>query len=221
MQNIDLKSLERKAYMSYHQDGLWDIFLGMVLISWGISMGSAFSGLAGVWIVVLFPLFLTAKRWITFPRLGYAEFSRIRQAKTRILILFTLTFLLGLLVMILLTIGGSSGLREWLRSYFEIVFGTVVAGVLCVLAAIHLIKRLYFYAVLVFLVFSGAHWYEFHLKYSFLAVGGIITFLGLVMLIQFMRNYRGRSTILSMVSNRGGSLVPGEGRCLSCTQITT
>jgi hypothetical protein len=189
MENIDLKSVERKAYMSYHQDGLWDIFLGMVLLSWGVSMGSAVSALEGVWIIVLFPLFLGAKRWVTFPRLGYAQFPRVRKAITSMIVLFIITFMLGALIILLLVSGGASGLGEWLRNYVKIVFGTIVAGVLCVLAAIHLINRLYFYAVLVLLAFAGAHWYEFHLKYSFLAVGGVITLLGLVMLIQFLRNY--------------------------------
>lgn len=189
MENIDLKRIERKAYMSYQQDGLWDIFLGMILLSWGISMGSAVAGLAGVWIVGIFPLFLAAKRVITLPRLGYAEFPRVRQARTRMLILFTITLFLGLLVMLVWTRGGSSGLREWLRSYFEIIFGTMVAGILCVLAAIHLIKRLYVYAVLVFLAFAGAHWLDFHLKFSFMASGGIAVLSGLMILIRFLRNY--------------------------------
>ena len=31
-QNLDLKILERKAFRSVHQDGLWDIYLGGLLL---------------------------------------------------------------------------------------------------------------------------------------------------------------------------------------------
>ena len=33
---IDLKEIERKAYLSYHQDGLLDIFIGMFIFAFGL-----------------------------------------------------------------------------------------------------------------------------------------------------------------------------------------
>ena len=36
-QNINLKALEKKAWRSVFQDGLWDIFLGLLLMAFGLS----------------------------------------------------------------------------------------------------------------------------------------------------------------------------------------
>jgi hypothetical protein len=32
---INLKEIERKAYLSYHQDGIWDIMGGLILTVYG------------------------------------------------------------------------------------------------------------------------------------------------------------------------------------------
>jgi len=32
-ESLDIKKLERKAFVSYHQDGLWDLFVGALLVA--------------------------------------------------------------------------------------------------------------------------------------------------------------------------------------------
>ena len=39
-ESIDLKSLEKKAYRSVFNDGLWDLFIGMLILNFGL--GSLF-----------------------------------------------------------------------------------------------------------------------------------------------------------------------------------
>ena len=34
----DPKKIKRKVYMSFFQDGLWDIFLGVFLLGWGFTV---------------------------------------------------------------------------------------------------------------------------------------------------------------------------------------
>lgn len=189
-EKIDVKKIERKAYMSYHQDGLWDIFLGAIILAWGVSMMTEMASMSGVWFVVLFPLLMAAKRRITYPRLGYAEVPRARKSKLQMTILLGIVMLLGVLVLLLWTSQlGSSSLRDWLRRYFEIAFGAMVAIVLCIMGLIHWIKRLYVYAVVMFLGFAGAHRFNFHMKFSFIAAGAIILLSGVVLLIRFLRKY--------------------------------
>jgi len=189
-EQIDVKKIERKAYMSYHQDGLWDIFLGAIILAWGVSMMTEMASMSGVWFVVLFPLLMAAKRRITYPRLGYAEFPRARRSKLQMTILLAIVMLLGVLVLLLwMSQLGSSSLRDWLRQYFKIAFGAMVAIVLALMAVIHWIKRLYVYAGVIFLSFAGAQRLNFHMKFSFIAAGAIIAFSGLVLLIRFLRKY--------------------------------
>ena len=37
-EKIDLKEIERKVYLAYHRDGIWDIFWGIAFVGLGISM---------------------------------------------------------------------------------------------------------------------------------------------------------------------------------------
>ncbi len=37
---MDLKMLEKNAWRSFHQDGLWDIYLGLILWALAIFLGS-------------------------------------------------------------------------------------------------------------------------------------------------------------------------------------
>lgn len=34
---IELKEIEKKAYKSVFQDGLWDIYFGILVLGWGLS----------------------------------------------------------------------------------------------------------------------------------------------------------------------------------------
>ena len=189
-EQIDVKKIERKAYISYHQDGLWDVFLGTIILAWGLSMMTAMAAMGGVWFVVLFPLLMAAKRRITYPRLGYAQFPGAGRGKQQMTILLAIVMLLGVLVLLLWTSQlGSSGLRDWLRRYFVVAFGGMLALVLCIMGRIQWIKRLYVYAVVIFLSFAGAQWLDFHLKFGFIAAGAVVAFSGVVLLIRFLRKY--------------------------------
>lgn len=87
-ENIDLKALERKAWTSYFQDGLWEIVIGTILLVSTLSCALEAAGVADATrtaiyfplMMVLPPLILTlGKRYITLPRMGYAKFGRRRE----------------------------------------------------------------------------------------------------------------------------------------------
>jgi hypothetical protein len=88
-QNINLKEIERKAWTSYFQDGLWDIFLGLLLVSSAVSTWLSNTGVPSstriptyIGIMVLGGLVLWAgKRFITVPRMGHVKFGPARKAR--------------------------------------------------------------------------------------------------------------------------------------------
>jgi MFS family permease len=90
-QEISLAQIERRAWTSYFDDGLFDIFLGLVLLIegasellldalpsrlWGYGVYAILVGLAGL------ALWAT-KRFITIPRLGRVVFGPVRKARRR------------------------------------------------------------------------------------------------------------------------------------------
>jgi hypothetical protein len=88
-QTISLKELERKTWTSYFQDGLWDIYLGLLLLAmaiWALLSDVGFSESWGMAIYigleVLAVLVLWAgKKIITVPRMGRVKFGPKRKAK--------------------------------------------------------------------------------------------------------------------------------------------
>jgi hypothetical protein len=88
-QNIDLKKLERKAWTSYFQDGLWDIYLGLLLLAMAVSALLSDVGFSESWgMTVLIGLEVLAvlvlwvgKKLITVPRMGRVKFGPKRKAK--------------------------------------------------------------------------------------------------------------------------------------------
>ncbi len=90
-QEISLAQIERKAWTSYFDDGLFDIFLGLVLLIegvsellfdalpsrlWGYGVYAILVGLAGL-------ALWAAKRFITVPRLGRVVFGPARKARRK------------------------------------------------------------------------------------------------------------------------------------------
>jgi hypothetical protein len=108
---LDLRQLERKAWKSVHQDGLLDIFCGLVLLQVGVSLWIQHA--AGYWTLVFGIAFnslavaglIAGKKLITVPRMGRVEFGQIRKAKSlQLTILLSLAVLLGVaLIMLSLT----------------------------------------------------------------------------------------------------------------------
>lgn len=91
MSTIDLKRLESRAFMAYHQDGLYDMFIGTFLIINFIPRilsDAGFSSFASIGI--LFGVmaaagvgFIMLRRKITIPRLGMAQFGPHRKIRKR------------------------------------------------------------------------------------------------------------------------------------------
>lgn len=113
-QQIDLKQIERKVWMSFYEDGLWDIYLGIMLMAmavgallWDIGTRSE------VTLVVIYMCLVGAafvflwfgKRFITIPRIGRVNFGpKGRARKKRTSIVFALSVLVGLVLFIIITI---------------------------------------------------------------------------------------------------------------------
>jgi len=89
MTPLNLKEIERKAYRSTFQDGIWDIFLGLLLLNLavgallsnsGVSEGltmTIFVALAAIFVLV----FIACKKRITIPRMGFVKFGPKRKRK--------------------------------------------------------------------------------------------------------------------------------------------
>jgi len=200
-EKMDLNALEKKAWTSYFQDGLWEIVLGTMLSVSVLSCALEYAGVADMTriaiymplLVVLPALIFTAgKKYITAPRLGIAKFSQRRQKSLfKLMAAIAATFSVNLLVW---------GISVW---YPEVTMGNyglalVVFDILapfCLLAYYMDYNGFYIVAVLMvspeFIIYVLKNYTSF--AYYFVVAYGIpaaiLIAIGSVALIRFMRKY--------------------------------
>lgn len=160
---IDLKEIERRAYLSYHEDGLIDIFIGGYLIWFGASLLLEKPQLYNI-VPFVVPLVGSLawnylKRRITFPRIGYVRFTaetRRRISRDSLIVTITAGFvtLTGFFTLL-----GRPELTPWwvklLNRYGLIFFGSVLAAMLALHGRIMNVNRLSAYSVAAFVVFAS------------------------------------------------------------------
>jgi hypothetical protein len=190
-QNINIKELERKAFTSYHEDGLVDIFAGAWLLFFGLfSMCTDKPWFAGMFPVYGLPLFALAKKKITVPRIGYVKFSQQRTS---------LMFIVYLWIAILFTVFGivyyTDNAPSWiyplLYDYPKLLSGIIIGSLFFVCALVTGILRFYAYFALILAVSVTGHVLGSHIRYEYFPVGlgVLILSVGIVVLIQFIQTY--------------------------------
>ena len=184
--DIDLKSIKRKVYMSYFQDGLWDILLGIFLIGWGLMVTFDFVAVMGGFWLVFYMFVLGLKRWLVYPRAGYIKIPEARRQQIKMVLLGSVVFLAGVAMIPIFIIDSRPA---WFSEYFMLILGGMFTLVIIFLAVWWQVYRWYAYAAMVLLTFMSHQWLDTELNLSFFVPGGIVTVFGLVLLIRFIRKY--------------------------------
>ena len=202
--NIDLKVLEKKAWRSVFQDGLWDIYLGIILMSFAVSawldkqpidddlrMG-IYIGVMVFGMIVLY----AGKRFITMPRLGQVKFGAERQKRRNVVrLVLLISVLVGLLLRWLSAIffGGDRDVpSKWFFPAIWVLNMLIVFG----LGAYFLeYERLYLIGFLYALVLPLDVFVKNVTQrdldvYIFSGAGLIILFMGISYLLRFLRDYK-------------------------------
>ena len=201
---ISLKEAERRAFRFTFQDGLWDIYLGLLLLAMAIyallseievpdSRGmTIFIGLE-----ILAILFLVlGKRFITAPRIGTVKFGPNRRAQlNKVRLILAIFVLIGMLLLIM-DLATRVNLYEGLnRRFLNGVLWSVNMIAIFSLGAYFLnFNRLYAYGVLYALAVPiDAMLNRFlDIDISFIAFGipaAIILLIGLIVFARFLRDY--------------------------------
>jgi len=181
----DPKKIKRKVYMSYFQDGLWDIFLGFFLLGWGVTVWFDLPWLPGAIFIGFFWLVLGLKKKSTYPRIGHATPTKQRNRILKIVIAGVVV-LVAIIVVLPIVNGGEI---QFLRNYFEFLFGSMIAIAVALIGYWWRIYRWYLYAGMLFLFFVFNQWSDLSFSLSFIMPGGIFTLCGLAILYRFLRKY--------------------------------
>jgi hypothetical protein len=206
LQDISLKELERKAWRSVFQDGLWDVYLGTLLMILAILMLLSRTnipkgrlipihlGLMGLAMLALW----AGKRFITVPRIGRVKFGPKGKARRRkASVLLAISVLVGVVVFVLTSLALTGNLSEGLPMRFIIpAVWALNMLILFSLGAYFLdYERLYLIGVLYALPVPVDFWLHeltgVNLGFIAFAVpAAVILIMGLAVFARFLRDYR-------------------------------
>lgn len=199
--NIDLKELERKAWRSTFNDGLFDIYIGIMFfgISVGYLLGELFTIvhnylflflILGIAIIIL----AIGKRRITIPRMGFVKFGKTRKVRKIRILLVLLVNVIILLIIYLIT-EPSSGFLKLDPPFNSLILGLFMIVPLCAIAYFLQFRRLYFYGILMGLTPFLTDVFEYFLSnvvaiiLVFTIIDGFIIITGFVFLVKFVKRY--------------------------------
>jgi hypothetical protein len=204
---LNLKEIERKAFRSTYQDGLLDIYMGIVVASMAVMMLATDYETFG-WTILLIAfggvgvgclIFWGGKKFITLPRMGQVRFGEVRQQRKR-----KLAILLGGVIVIqasivLLTAGAwavpalGAALARWLpgadaeRLLVASLGALFVGPALMLVAYFNDFLRGYYIAGLVSL--SVFLMILFDQPLIQCIAGGLIAIPGVILLVRFLQKY--------------------------------
>jgi hypothetical protein len=194
-EEIDLKELEKKAYISYHGDGLMDFFWGLGIVGFVETVFFDMTTFAGIVPALAIILYSFTKKKVTVPRIGYVRFG---QNRSRPLLLFQgmliASLLLGLLFGALVFIAIQRGeMPGWmpliLEKYPHLIVGCGGTLLFSLCAYATGIQRFYLYAALTFLLFFGAWMLGIEAKRVAIAVGIVMMGFGMATFRRFLETH--------------------------------
>jgi len=183
--DTDLKQIEKKSWTVYFQDGLWDIYIGMLMLAIGINTFVDSEWYSCLMIAPIF-LIILGKRFITTPRLGRVRFGSERQKKRiAVFIVIALAVICGIIL------AGFSATGDPLpKAAVATVFGMSAILVFGSMAYFLDCGRFYIYGAMMATALILDILIDGHLvSISFLVFGAVAFIFGLALLIRFLRKY--------------------------------
>lgn len=206
-EQLNLKQLERRAYRSTFQDGLWDLYLAGLMACLGIlGIVGKFREETWIWLVGytvmvggVFGLFMLGKKYITVPRLGAVKFGPARKRRKLILVVILSITVLFNVILVLMTAGvigtptwlenmadeiTRRGIMDMLVPLFAGLFVTVVMGIVAYI--IEFYRGMYIAVLFGLGIFLDT---MFDLPGAMVVGAILIAIPGVILLVRFIRQY--------------------------------
>jgi len=181
----ELKTLERNLFLKYFEDGFWDMYIGLIMFSFGLTILFDLGYLACIFASLGVMVPSIGKSKFTYPRMGYIKFRKTK--KRNISFILFGVMLLGVVLFFFFASGRETPVTGFLQKNILFVIALVWGGALGLAAAFLRVNRYFIYAVLVFLGVSLANWFG-SLGINLIVVGVLIFVVGGIILKKFIRN---------------------------------
>ena len=177
-----------------------DIFVGVYILLFGTGILLLTMTDFSMWFIIpaifpaiMIPLWISAKKRITMPRIGYVKFG-VRGVNKMMAIFLGLTVVcLG--AFMVFGFGASMGegwaltLRDFFISNSMIIIGIGAVTISSLFAYTMGLNRLYGYGLLIFVLFSTGYFIVIPFEYLLLTTGFVIVISGFILLMRFIQKY--------------------------------
>ncbi len=201
-ESVDLKVLETKAWRLTFQDGIWDIFFGLLFLGFGFSaLANQIFDLGTIiilipWNIATVLILCLGKKFLTIPRLGFVKFGNKRKKTRKFILIFTTINVAFALFLLILSYIGLSGWFQLNPLLDPLIIGfLVITFPLSIFGFFLDFYRLIFYSILAGLGFFLSELFypitgsPFDIFLSFFLIGFTIVIIGLIYLIKFLQEY--------------------------------
>jgi len=203
---LNLKEIERKAFRFTYQDGLWDMYMGLIVVCLAFFIYRPASGYSPMNIMLMllafglaYLLFRAGKKYITLPRMGQVRFGALRKRKGR-----TLAIILGMFVLFQIGLVGLTAMG-WLNpalgtkwnSFLDAHGGSLplVAAIGSLIVGTSMIVSAYFsdfprgYAIAILMALAVFLMIYLNQPVWPILIGILIILPGLVLFLRFLKAY--------------------------------
>ncbi len=126
-QNINLKEIEKKAYRDSQQDGLMEVMMGLILITFGGFFYSTVFAFYILLIVFSGKIVEFIRRRYTYPRIGFVKFHE-ENPKDALTGVFLFEFAVIVIIFTLISIFGDvKDYSQWVK-WSPLFFGMILVG---------------------------------------------------------------------------------------------
>ena len=204
-EQIDLEELERKVYRSYFQDGLWDFFMGWLILGMGLSSFATEMDVPEIinifvmlimWNMAAIVILGVGKKRITLPRLGIVKFGPKRQADKKKLYIF-LWIMVGVnLIVLMMSSAGFLPAFPFQGLILPLILGLAFISTPFFIIAYYIdFNRLYYYGLIM-----GFSLFLIDIIYPlfgspvdaiiiYCSMGSPIVIFGIVLFVRFIKKY--------------------------------
>lgn len=203
---LDLKEIEQRAFRTTYQDGLWDLYFGLIVVCVSFFIYRPAGGFSPMNIilmvctfVVAYGLFWVGKKFITLPRMGQVRFGeqRKRRWRTMIIVLGGLVLIQVVLLSLQLWAWANPEMGKSINSLLadKNIMDLVVASIGALMVGTGMILIAYFIdfprGYYIALMFSLAVFLMIYLNQPIypIVIGILIAIPGLVLLVRFLKKY--------------------------------
>jgi len=171
----------------FFEDGIWDIYLGILVLWLGLIIYYRWSGWFGLMVIPFAIIPILLKRWVTLPRAGDMKLkSKKKRNITGIAIIVVAIF--AILLFSLKKEPGLPGLLHYIQENSNLVIGSLLGTVTWFLAYALGFQRLYFYGLLLFVAFFFDSGLSAEKPFGFTVAAGVIILLaGSYLFFKFLK----------------------------------